>query len=637
MGLDLNFDYQKAKDQITATKRYEELKETYDKVVKEGTNFFDDTKSDVTQTINGARNEVKRFQKEIKTQFEQLLELGKATGGKSSGSLIYIKRLMLQALKNSGPKLKKILFDEAINSLGCDQQQAFSGSVVYIKVSSIDLSSLLLIDPSSDAGKIIYERLPVQHGTIPFSMNKLLYQLTQVTPTSYSALTGGFLYKGASGQDLFDIKYLELHPITGQLGPWFEVNLVNRVSLSNANKVGEFMLDYYETIEIADFTNVMAQIMNSLTGAISFSVSAGVSQSTNRFTFETFIQRILGLCFDTDQEINTSGIAKVGELDDIDDSFFELTEIDLRNLDSKLNNLRLGVIEYRDCNDAKLPLDISGILESLNNLNFVPDDDLVEAANNLTDNLVNNAQANGVGLEIGIEGKVNLDFLKALPQGLVVATLSPKVLLPIFIMGKALGDATLDAINSFKLFCKSFKKFVINIVSKFGAIFVQELFDLIVEDIKRLLQGVITNILNEKLKKLSTIILKLIQILLILANLISDWRKCKSVIDEILSLLKLVTPGIEIPLPILFAAQLLDGYSESRAFVGVIQEMQKLGIPTGDMPSGAPNLQMLSMFGQMKAMNNEESENGKLQVAIPPLTITPSGLSVPSSAFGKKI
>jgi len=43
------------------------------------------------------------------------------------------------------------------------------------------------------------------------------------------------------------------------------------------------------------------------------------------------------------------------------------------------------------------------------------------------------------------------------------------------------------------------------------------------------------------------------------------------------------------------------------------------------------------MFGQMKAMASEEAENGKLQVAIPPLTMTPAGLTVPASGFGKTV
>ncbi len=80
----------------------------------------------------------------------------------------------------------------------------------------------------------------------------------------------------------------------------------------------------------------------------------------------------------------------------------------------------------------------------------------------------------------------------------------------------------------------------------------------------------------------------------------------------------------------------LDGYSESRAFLGTIEELQKVGIPTGPLPDGSPNLNVLSKFAQMKAMAKEEAESGKVQVALRPMAVTPTGLTVPGSAFGKK-
>jgi hypothetical protein len=208
-------------------------------------------------------------------------------------------------------------------------------------------------------------------------------------------------------------------------------------------------------------------------------------------------------------------------------------------------------------------------------------------------------------------------------------------------MLKAIGQETTDAIKGLVDFVKQFKRFAINFISKIGAIFVQELFELIKRDILALIQRVLTDIIKEKIDKRISMILKLIQLLLIVASFISDWRKCKSVVDELLALLDLITSslgfGSQIPLPLLFASQLLDGYSESRAFVGVIEELQKMGIPTGALPDGSPNLDALGKFGQMKAMAKEDGDNSKVQIALGPLTITPAGLTVPASAYGKKI
>ena len=170
--------------------------------------------------------------------------------------------------------------------------------------------------------------------------------------------------------------------------------------------------------------------------------------------------------------------------------------------------------------------------------------------------------------------------------------------------------------------------------------FVEELFKLIKEDILKLVQQVINDIIKEKIIKKYAMILKLLALLLAIIGLITDYRKCKSLVDDILALLNLINipslGSLGIPLPILYAAQLLDGYSESRAFIGVIEEMQRLGIPTGAMPSGAPNLDILGKFAQMKAMAFEEAENNKLQVAVGPLIVTPAFLTVPASSYGKK-
>jgi len=176
-------------------------------------------------------------------------------------------------------------------------------------------------------------------------------------------------------------------------------------------------------------------------------------------------------------------------------------------------------------------------------------------------------------------------------------------------------------------------------VSKVGAIFVEELYKLIKEDILKLIQQVLKDIIKEKTIKRYAMILKLLALLLAIIGLITDYRKCKNLIDDILALLNLLNiPGLnsDIPLPILYAAQLLDGYSESRAFIGAIEELQSLGIPTGAMPSGAPNFDLLGKLGQMKAMALEEAENNKLQVAVGPLIVTPAFLTIPTSSYGKK-
>ena len=131
---------------------------------------------------------------------------------------------------------------------------------------------------------------------------------------------------------------------------------------------------------------------------------------------------------------------------------------------------------------------------------------------------------------------------------------------------------------------------------------------------------------------------------MMIAQIISDYRQCKSLVDEILAILSLISlpggvgmPGGNIPLPLLLTSQFLDGYSESRAFLGTVQELQGLGVPTGLLPDGSANLDLLSNFSQMKAMASEEAENGKVEIAIGPLTVSPAFITIPDKSYGKKI
>jgi hypothetical protein len=635
-SLDLGADYKKIQDRITATRNYNELKSQYDDTRKQAGESFEQKKAAVTGQLGKIKEQTKRYQKEIKNQFEQLLDINNTTGGKGSNSTKYIKRLLITALKNVEPRLSEIALEESINAVGCDQQQAYNGgSTYYIKVKSVDLLNILTLDPKTE-GKPLYEKNPIVIQDYPFSMNKELYELIQ-TGQPYSA-DNGQQYIGQSGQDLFDIQYVDQNNL-GETGPWFKVDLSNRVN--GVNKVGTFLVDYYKTIKITEPTNMMASIMESLSGAVSMNAGAGIGQVEDQSKFDILIQRILGLCFDNRSEIDVSGIAKVPELDGVDETFFEFTDIDLRKIEQRVTNIKNKVIELEECDNILLPVDFQAVISQINDLNLIDNNsDFINAADNLTQVLADNPQW-GAGIQTNAQAALNLNFIKLIAQGIASAFLTPKVLLPIYIMLKAIGQETTDAIKGLVDFVKQFKKFAINFISKIGAIFVQELFELIKRDILILVQRVISDIVKENRNKKISMILKLIQLLLIVASFISDWRKCKSVVDELLALLDLITSSLgfggQIPLPLLFASQLLDGYSESRAFVGAIEELQKIGIPTGALPDGSPNLDVLGKFGQMKAMAKEDSDNNKVQMAVGPLTITPAGLTVPASAFGKKI
>jgi len=638
-SIDINADYKKLQTEVESTKSYKDLKKQYDKSSKYASDLFGPKLESVSKSINDFSGKTKAYQKKVKSQFEHLLDVNTSTG---SNSLQYIKKKLILTVKTSESKIAEILFEEILTAIGCDQQQTFVADVpILISVGSVDLGGILKIDPSSKAGKLLYEKKSLEYQSKPFSMNKGLFNVTQ-SSNPYSVDNSSF-YTGDSTQNLFDIQYFDLNPVTGAGGGWFKVTPKSRIANinltdTNQNLVGQFIQDYYKTIKLFDGHNVYAWLIDFLTGAISIKRNESDAQIGDKAWLTTKIQRILGLCFDNRTEIDVSGNAKVSPSDGIDESFFELDSVELREIEQKVLNVKKGVIDFVDCDTVQVPVNTEGLLDELDKMTYVKDEDFTKIAEQLSANVFKPNAPNKPGFDF-----IDKDFIKQLINGLVGALLSPKVLLPIYIMIKAIGKQIDDSINTFEKFCKFFKTFSINLISKIAAIFIKELFNIIKKDIRNLVLSVIRDIKIEKDSKKAKLILKLTKIFLAVAELyklVSDWRKCKSIVDELFNLIQLWKNRkkdlTEIPYPLLFAAQLLDGYSETRAFIGTIEELQKIGIPTGPMPDGSPNLTVLSMFSQLKASASEENLNGKVEIAIGPLTITPSGFTVPASAAGKK-
>jgi hypothetical protein len=632
---DINDGFKSISDKVTTNKKYKKIKDDVDNLKKKAGSSFEKASDKTSTTLSEASNLKKKYQKNLKTQLDNLLELKFLSTGSGNNTKQYLKKSFVKAIKELQPKIIELLNQEVIKTVGCSQDQTYINQTLYIRVKAIDLQNLLREDPTSDVGKVLYEKEDVQFFNYPFAMNKELYNRIQNINQPFSAVAGQS-YKGKSGQELFDITYVESYVDTTTLqtiqGSFFKIDLKNRVSV---NKITEFIKDYYSTITFIEYKNFFSNLMNQLSGAISIQKGDGKLDLGDFQKVLLILQRILGLCFDKTKEIDVSGTAKISESEGIDESFFEFTEIDLRIIDQTISDIKLGVVEFEECDTVKLPVNSSDILTAINNLNFEGDDNnnAIDQSSNITDVLTENP--GWFPLKINID----LSFLKEFPKAVVMTLLSPKVLLPLFIAIKALGENVDNQINSFMDFVKQFKSFIINLTSKISALFIEILVDIIKKDIKNLIRSIISDITNEKLRLRLEVIRSLTEVLLAVLNLVKDFRECKSVIDELLGLLKLANKGFgnNIPYPLLLSSELLDGYSSTRAFLNVIDEFEKLGLPTGPMPDGSPNLMLASIKGMMDGMDKEEAQNGKYAIAVKPLAVLPIGITQGQTVYGKKI
>lgn len=626
MAIDINKGYDDIGKKIASSKTFIKIKSDIKSISSQANSSFEEGNKDIANSLDKLKEEKNRLQKQVQTQFEQLLKLFSLNRGKGSSTNKYLKTAFTKTLFKIKPEIEEILVGAVINAIGCSQQQQYQGNqTLYISVPSVDFKFLLKIDPDAKPGKVKYEKQKdLTTGDIKYPMNRQLYQRISEQGIPYS-------FNGASGQNLFDISY-EPADNLGQPGDWFKVDLKNRVN--GDNKVSDFLRDYYRRMAVVEITNIFAQLMDQITGAVSFNANLGLKELEEQTKFSRLLQRAMGMCFDNRNEIDVSGNSKLGELDNLDDSFFEFTNLDLLQINQEVTNIQNNAVEFEGCDNIKFPVNSIQILDSLDQLNFIEGegDELVNAINNLTSTFTNNPELKGIGLDLNVKLSLDFSFIKELPKALVTSLLTPKIMLPIFVMIKALNPNGNIDIKSLTDFAKKYKTFFIEITTKIGGLFVKELFKMLKKDIVILIKSIATDLAKEKALKKYALIINLIAILIQIAKIINDWRQCKNVIDQLLALFSGVgIPSFKrtsIPLPLLLVVPALPGYSANRAFINQIEQLQKLGLPTGPLPDGSPNLGLIAGFAALQGQAKELNENAKNEFAIPPIPVVGGVTSV---------
>jgi hypothetical protein len=547
---DLNQSFDSAKSQINSIKTYKEISAGEKQLKRSAGNSFAQSTASLNTSLDKISNQQKRYLRDQPTSFNQLLELINITNGSGLSSLVYLKRKLLEVVVKIEPQIQQIIGDAAIKALGCSQEQTFNGydklnlqvnplttlpagEGIYVPVQSIDLGSLLKTPVDSKLGKISYEKpepnvtsgvFRPYSGPLPYPMNKelnLRMEDSNLNRSYYQEY--GKYYQGTSGLDLFDFAYSP----TNQYGvnqDCYRVALINKPanSLTTAgvtegepvNKVGEFLKDYYSTIKLIDSVDVAESLVNIISGAISINSNLSAQEISQGTKFSLIIQRILGLCFDSRREIDVSGISKVAELDGVDDSFFELTEVDLRTIDIRISNIQNGVMEFEDCENVKLPVDYETLIDELGRFRDVSDtlnlDGQVNAMSSILDTIYQNPDWQAfLPTNFNLEVAVNKEILNQIPLAVASSILSPKVLLPIFTLLQVVegdaknnynqnitsannivqsGNTSLGGVNNIVNnstdFLVAFRSFNIEVISKIGAIFLKTLYDILKRDFK---------------------------------------------------------------------------------------------------------------------------------------------------------
>ena len=678
--LDINSATESIQSKIQASKTYLEVSQAGKDLVKNAANSASKSTTQLTTQLNKIKDQQKRFQRDPPNSMSQMLGFLNQIKGSGSGTSSFIQKKLLEIAAIIEPKLAGIVKEETIKALGCSIEQTFKGTDpatlqstpmallpqaegIYIPVSSVDLFSNLKQSPETDFGKIFYEKeqpsadskFRPYGGDVPFPMNKQLYTLmTQNNQGRSFSQINGQNYLGKSGQNLFDVQYSNTNNF-GVTGDYYRVILLNRTNDSGnvGNQVGEFLSDYYSSIKLVDNVDITANIINILTGALSINLQPGFGQLEQATKFELLMQRILGLCFDDRREIDVSGVAKIAELDGVDESFYQLTEVDLRNIQVKISNIQNGVMEFEDCNNIKLPVDSESLISQLIEFRESTGKTVAQQVafvEQMIDSISENPEWKlMIPTNFDVKVSINTNVIKQIPLAVAASVLSPKVLLPLYTLlsvvqsgatytynqaitsattatqstntpgnaGANVNEPNSNIVTNASDFLKVYKSFSIQVISRVNAEFLKALFEILKKEIINLMSEIIIDLAKERYGKKIAMILRLIEIALLISQLIDDYRKCKNLLDNILLLLTTIgqlipTAQPEIPLPLLALAGSLPGISATQMTMKTIQSLQSVGMPTGPMPDGSPNLMLQFNSSSNKSVASNITEDGKV-------------------------
>ena len=182
MAGDKNKGYRDATNKINSYKTTIETQST-EKVLGKlslGDNF-ELSKSESMKQLNELGDAKQRLQTEIKNQYEELIDLIKASmpskPTSNSKTIDFLIRQVLTASQNTKSRISEIVVDESLKVAGCSQEQTFEGNEnssgpnkIYVRVNQIDLFKLLKKDPTEGFNAVLYEKsTPVTgNDTIPY-------------------------------------------------------------------------------------------------------------------------------------------------------------------------------------------------------------------------------------------------------------------------------------------------------------------------------------------------------------------------------------------------------------------------------------------------------------------------------------
>lgn len=701
---DLKTGYESINSQISALQSYKAVSDGQKQSTRNAGNSDAQYQGLFATQLNQISTQQKRFERNVPSSYSELLGLIQKTKGSGSQTSKDLRKILITSALKLEPEINQIVAQQAIKFLGCSQQQTYQGisenelilngvnslsaldqsKGVYLRITDIDFFKALTVEPDSLIGRIYYERENIgslqtyknYYGLSGFPMNYELWERTQDPTKTYKDQYQVFYNGGSSKDRLFDFTFTKADAF-GNSGQFIRIFFIDRTGTPidpgtdklaySGQTIVKSLNDYYKSIDIFSPKTLTANILNIAVGALSSGIS--ITQIQEQTKFAIILNRILGLCESGESEIDVSGVAKVSELDVVDDDFFEFNQIDENFIQETVNRVQGQYVTYEECGDVRFPVNTNSILNELDRFGRISDgltvEQQVEEIEKILDSIPNTWEQSGTTQSIRFSTDAYLsNLISQIPLALASSIFTPKVLLPLFAFYQYLQNETLGFANqqivsgntvinvvnsnissantlnqqanlqvsSATQFAKKFKKFVLGVVGGVAARFIEILFQILKRELLNLIKTALediyrtsNNIYALKVRTLITAGEFLVDAFVSIQN----YRECKSLVAQIQKILKLIARSIpnrpRISKGLIGLANYLPGTSPERAVINAIQISQEFGLPTGSLSDGQPNKMILYQMATQLAIKKEDAENGVVDIGVDPIQTTATG------------
>jgi len=519
-----------------------------------------------------------------------LLDMLKSLDGYQKIEEVFDKILL--ELTNIENKVKEIIFFELKENFLCNWTgnglPLFMTQGWRIKITSLDLTELLKINPNTQLGNFYYDN----------NFNKFLYDNVLQIPGTTS--TWG---------DFLEITYL-------QNSEEFEFKV------KNVSTVNEFYTKFINSINIFPKENIYSKFMDEIFG----NIKNELSLSSNKINYDEQVNTII------DKLLNS------GELIEIDNSFFEFTEEETLLNNTKTNQLLSGFANQVFCDINELNLPTSSITQSFLLIKNSPKYN--EIKNQIILNINEVVTENDNISQINKQTSKNwfiVEFIKGLPKLLISFLITPKINF-LFITGAKITNTYQD--YNLIDFIKSNKKVFYSLTKSILKTIINILYPIILKLIRKLVSRIIAEKTKEKVRNQKLVYSSLVGLNNInnIINNITDNipelpdNEVSAIILLIRTLLNKLevpdTPAPQIPSPLILASARKPGLSATKITSRIIERQNEAGIPSGALPDGT-----ISPDEVMETIRVEEIIKGiledmKITVVIQPgVQVTATGTS----------